>query len=579
MGKTLELKNLVVISKNDNEIFSEKFAKDVTIVTGRNTSGKSTVFLSIIYTFGINDVKQQLSEILDYDPIFRVDFRLKNDASHTDITVIREDEIIYIKKDEGVIKSFNGIGGNNSKEHIKLKEFWADTFSFNLFLESKSEYKLAPIEAIFLPFYISQSLGWIYLRKSFSSFDFYRNFKEDYIDYYLGIQNTYDRLEKQKTESELNSLNTKYAFLSEYEYSDEELQISKIVDEEHIEYVDEYLSENGEDLSENILLENQILKLVNDIGYYKQRKSILQRIKRNTKSQEPGIGNCPTCSQILPDNIESFYVYKQGVNDTESELNNCKDKLKTLQSSLNSKKEKLGALQQKLKKTYKVFLKAESESITVEKWLDQKTNVKLLDSIHDKVEKIKVEQELLKEKLKEFKSDDEIEKDRNKWRASFRDLFLIYLQELGVRIVYEDRYTDLYRISAFPYQGVELHKCVLAYNFAFLNTVIKANSTSHFLPLMLDAIFKEDIEPGNKELIVDFISKHTPVDLQLIFSIAELKDHEEKVSEYNENFFNDEAYVIELGDRSEERSFFRPIANDEENLLIQETHELIELAT
>ena len=55
------------------------------------------------------------------------------------------------------------------------------------------------METMFLPYYVSQDVGWVYLRKSFSNLNFYKNFKEDFLDYYLGIENVIDREEKKET--------------------------------------------------------------------------------------------------------------------------------------------------------------------------------------------------------------------------------------------------------------------------------------------------------------------------------------------------------------------------------------------
>ena len=81
----------------------------------------------------------------------------------------------------------------------------------------------ASIETMFLPYYIAQPTGWVYLRKSFGGLEFYKNFKNDYLDYYLGIENNIDRLDKQKLEEEKETYTNEIKFLSEIETNNDEL--------------------------------------------------------------------------------------------------------------------------------------------------------------------------------------------------------------------------------------------------------------------------------------------------------------------------------------------------------------------
>ena len=67
----LILKKLLVYSPNDEKGFYTDFSDSVNIVHGRNTSGKSTLIQSIIYAMGINDSKDNLSEI-NNDGVFFV---------------------------------------------------------------------------------------------------------------------------------------------------------------------------------------------------------------------------------------------------------------------------------------------------------------------------------------------------------------------------------------------------------------------------------------------------------------------------------------------------------------------------
>ena len=98
MKVILKYKSFFAYSENAKKYFFTEFGDNVNIVYGRNTSGKSTLIQAILYTFGINDVKTQLSEINNENPIYRLDCELKQNNKNINLTIIRDDENIYILK-------------------------------------------------------------------------------------------------------------------------------------------------------------------------------------------------------------------------------------------------------------------------------------------------------------------------------------------------------------------------------------------------------------------------------------------------------------------------------------------------
>ncbi|WP_252970817.1 hypothetical protein [Aliarcobacter cryaerophilus] len=180
--------------------------------------------------------------------------------------------------------------------------------------------------------------------------------------------------------------------------------------------------------------------------------------------------------------------------------------------------------------------------------------------------------------LEKYKTEKEIEELRNQHDNKFASIFKKYLKELEVvneSMNKEHKYTTLYKSSIFPSQGVELHKTVLAHNFAF-NQIIKNTEYVHRLPFLIDAIFKEDIDGGNKKLILDFVNRNTPIDTQLLVSIA-YKAYEDKeiIYEYNKNNFNAKANLICIGDGTHTRAFLQNYNNSHDDLL-QNTFEIMD---
>jgi hypothetical protein len=132
------------------------------------------------------------------------------------------------------------------------------------------------------------------------------------------------------------------------------------------------------------------------------------------------------------------------------------------------------------------------------------------------------------------------------------DVYLKYLDELKVEQDDYNRYQDIYKMSSFSSQGVELHKTVMAYHFAF-NDVIKNTKGLHRFPFVLDAIFKEDIEDNNKSMILEFIKRNAPSDTQTLISIAVSKENEKIVSGYSK-LLGENIKIIYIGNLVESRS-------------------------
>lgn len=573
MRTKLIINKLVAYAESKNKYFYSEFDNGINIIYGKNTSGKSTVFQLLLYSFGINDGNDYLKEVIDEELILRVDCQIIRNNETENVCFIREGETLYIKRDNLPTIRFNGINANNSAEHIKLKEYMHQLFNFSLRLESKDGYNLAPIEAMFLPYYIPQSVGWVYIRKAFSGFEFYKNFKYDYLDYYLGIESFIDRQQKQQLENQLKNIEEEIKFYTNLESNNEEFQITKLVDEQFTEKAHEYIVTYSNNQKKLIEIEEKFVSKCNELSFYQERQSLLRKIAKEHKKQNPIDGKCPVCSQDLEFSIDLSYKYIQERNDTEKEIEHCKDKIKKITAEINSLSKHIDKLKKRLMSEYEILKKYYKYNVSFDSWIKNKSNSQMIHNIKTKIGKLTTEKVGIINNLKDYKTEEEVEILRESKNRQFKKNFLSYLDELGVKSLKEDRYKSLYKISAFPSQGVELHKTVLAYNFAF-NKQIEKTKDIHRFPFMLDAIFKEDIEQSNKNAIVEFISKNKPQDTQIILSIAEIQENEKNIFEYNKNYFDEKAKLICIGEGTRERAFLTEYDNSIDKYL-EETFKII----
>ncbi|WP_405291699.1 hypothetical protein [Algibacter sp. Ld11] len=574
MKITLEIKDILVYSELNDKYFFTTFRDKLNVIYGKNTAGKSTLIQLILFSFGINDNKIKLTEILTEEIFVRLNCIIHKGTEKQEFIFIRQDETLIIKDNNSKIIRFNGIGSDNSAEHIKLKKYFNKLFNFNLLLESNSGISEAPMETIFLPYYVSQDVGWVYLRKSFSNLTFYKNFKEDFLDYYLGIENIIDREEKKKIEKEINSLQKQIKFFKNVERENEELEVSKIINSSLSGKANELIESISSKKDELLILEKDYVNLSNKLTFYNQRHSVVSKVKRNHKNQTPGEDSCPTCTQILPNNIEQVYEHFQEENDTITMLSELKSKIKTAQSKVNSTNQKIEVLRKSINSEYKTFNKYSESEVTLENWINNKANIQLFENLLKQIGALTIELDTEKEKLKEYKTDDDIFFERAKKNKIFKTEYFKNNVALGIPSLEEERFYKLYDISSFPFQGVELHLAVLSYHFAF-NKLLTQSDTIHRLPFILDSIFNEDIEAGNKINILNFINSNFPTDTQTILSIADDKNVKSQIESYKTDIFKDNAHMICIGNGTEKKALLKDNDNKYAEL-IADTYIIIE---
>ncbi|HFQ4975308.1 TPA: hypothetical protein ACGUTS_004629 [Vibrio vulnificus] len=577
MKATITYKRFFAFSESSNKFFNTSFGDGMNLVHGKNTSGKSTLFQSILYTFGINDEKQKLEEILADNVIFRLDIQIERNGKKEDITFVRDNETLVVKQQGQPIVKYIGIGGNSSREHIKLKKHLGELFGFTLNLESSGEYKQAPLEAMFLPYYIAQDVGWVYRHKSFRGLDFIKNFKSDFFDYYLGIKNDFDRVEKNRLLKEKISIESDIKFLSNIEKRNDDVSISKLNDEFYITKSIDYIESYKINKSALITLEKEYLEQCNKLSLMEQRKLILQKVKRALKKQIPVDGNCSNCNQPMPWEVEEIYNFQQDFNDTEEQLKSIKQQISNLKKSkgiINSLEDKINEAKDLVAKDFNKLLKYNVENISYESWLKNKVNIRLQEDVEIELgRKVRKLADILNS-LSGFKTDDDIQRDRNNFDYKFKTLFEQNLDSLGVKIFDNDRFLLLYKIPAFPRQGVELLKTLISYCFAF-NSIIKDTNYVHRFPFMLDAIFEGDLDDESRQKIIKFVCNNKPSDTQIIFSIADSTKNKVSAEEYNKLFLDGSAHLICIGDNSKERAFLSPY-NQQHDDYLENTLAIIE---
>lgn len=579
MRATIDFNRLFVSSDSHNLCFFDEFSSGVNIISGRNTSGKSSLLQSLLFAFGVNDVRENLAEILSYNPIFRVDFTKTVDEVEEEYTIIREPKSIYVREPKGRVVPFHGIDADNSVEHVKLKDYIRDLVGFTLLLEQKGELKSAPLESMFLPYYISQSVGWVYLRESFSNLQYYKGFKDDYLDYYLGVNNSFDRVEYRELMRKKDRLTADIQNLNRYSKK-AEFQFSNLVDETFGEKADEYIESYVK--KSNYLEEERIkyIKLCNELSLLQNHHKILKRTRSNIKSQKYNdIDRCPACTQVLSYSLEGLYSHYQKYNDTVELESHIANKLTTKKSQIHSSNKVIEKYRKEIQDDYGVLLSKNVDGVTFDQWVDNKANIKLYKKMQKDIGNSENELDAVRSSINSMNTEQETVSARKTRENDFKKIFSDYASQLKLSPLADARYLNLYSINSFPRQGVELHKTVMAYHFA-LNAIIGKTKIAHRLPFLLDAILKEDIDETNLETILSFVSNNLPEDTQTFVSISEhvkrdpeVRDEKdikpiEKISVkgVKDAYFPEKSKLIYIGGGELERGFLSQSLEDHQEL-------------
>lgn len=568
MANIIRFKRILAYCQGNNGYYYD-LSGDTSIIHGANTSGKSTLVQTILYAMGINDMNKYLDTLYNRDSQYtiRLDAEIHNNGTGLPITFVRNDGFLKLKIGENPTIEFNGISSDSSAEHIRLKEYLRKLLGYDLKLFQVNEYKDASIETLLLPYYICQSVGWVSIRKTFDGLDFYRNFRESFIDYCTGIAKANDMEERDRIEKEIRELQTKIeAFESAKESNNErkiELLKSDLMVSQCTTYVENF-KEKEHALQD---LHYEYTKLCEKLSFLNIRKQVLKSTKKSLRQHNHnGISACPLCGSQIGNSIEGFYNHQQDLNDTNQQMLKVETEIKSLSRSINQIKKKIDEQSKKIEDDRMVMqsLVEDKTDITFNDWLNSQVHAKLNDTLDGDIKSFQTELKSKTEELKQYRTDDQIKNERLTVSGMFKTLFKSYLEELHVDYtpyLEENRYFDVYKISALPYQGVELLKAMMAYHFAF-NKLVKEKSVMPRFPFILDAIFKEDIEDENKRLILQFIKNNRPADTQLIFSMADTENLNNQIDsvDVNNTYFGGSANLIQSG--SGPRSLIKDLSDD-----------------
>lgn len=547
-----KLLETIVLSKIERKARKIDFHEKMTVLTGTNRTGKSSMIKSIFYGFGADsyfDDKWEAAKciVVNKFKINEYEYTIYRDKGHFKI---------FNKEFELLFETF---------ERKELSKYFSKIFKFELLLEAKKQeltMEQSYPNQMLLPFYLDQDRGWIKILNSFLGEFQFKNANQGIIEYYLGILNPkkyeYNELitktEKEKIplEKEKENCITLINLSNDILNSDVELDIeshktSIEILSEKIWGIKKKLEIHREEALENFKVLKEIME---------QKKVLQKQLKQMNKDYEyasslkENIIECPLCGT---GHENSFIQKLELANDTEEVLNLIKDlnqKEKVEEKNQNKLNDKLEELREELSEL-ETRKKEEVEEYTLNDILALEGKKYINSKIFAQVENLKKNIKEVDSKIENLESEKkQIEKLEREKRKKIKEKYLRYLKSnlLSLKIVNfpEEKYKRSFT-PVIKETGSDLSRSILAYSTT-INEIILEEGKFKF-PFIIDSPKQQEQDLDNEIVIIDFI-KNKLCATQKILGTVDYKseDVEEKIIKFDKkyNVLKDDEYKLNI---------------------------------
>lgn len=544
----LKLLETIVLSKIERKARKIDFHDKMTVLTGPNRTGKSSMIKSIFYGFGTDsyfDDKWENAKCIVVNK-----FKVNN-----------YEYVIYRDKNHFKIFDSNLNLLFETFERKELANYFSNMFEFKLLLEAKKQDPImeqAYPNQMLLPFYLDQDRGWVKILNSFMGEFQFRNANQGIIEYYLGILNTkkyeYNELiaknekEKGPLEKEKENCIILIDLSNDILGNDIELNI-----ESH-KILLEILSEKIGEITKKLELHKdetlKSFKKLNEIT--NQKKSLQAQLKEMDKDYEYASNfkgrtiECPLCGV---EHENSFIQKLELANDIEEVLNLIKN-LSQKEKEEEKKQDNLNNILEELREELKdleIKKREKIEEYTLEEVLALEGKKHINNKIYVQVEKIKKNIKKVDEKIeileKEKKQIENLEKEK---RKTVKEKYLIYLKNnlLALKIVNfpEEKYKKSFT-PVIKETGSDLSRSILAYSTT-INEIILEEGKFKF-PFIIDSPKQQEQDPENEKIIINFIKKKLCTTQKILGTVDyKSEGREEKVIRFDKkyNVLKDDEY-------------------------------------
>ncbi|ATB34774.1 hypothetical protein CYFUS_000181 [Cystobacter fuscus] len=526
--KAWKLREMLVVSPVQKAARRLKFDPELTIIRGKNDTGKSSLIKTIFNTFGARPAK-----LSDQWKKLNVTSLIRFSIGPKEYCILRAGDLFGVFDDEArPLHRAASVG--------ELSPYLAQLFDFKLKLPDRITGKpiVPPPAFYFLPFYIDQDAGWTATWSSFANLQQFPGAKKDLAEYHVGIfPNEYYQRKAAKAEvqQQLEEPRVKERVLrglqADIEQRTKEMTVE--LDVKEFKLVIDRLLKRAESLKQREdEYRTAIVELRNRLDEVSAQRAIVERTRDelrldyNYANAAPDEVQCPTCGAGYSNHISERFEFAKDEQQCIELLAELANKTVKLEREIATEQERLTQSTAELREV-EDLLAAKKSEVTLGQLIEsegRKGFRKALEAdvsiVQRQIGELEATVRGHDEEMKKFASKERRQSIVNDYRHRMEHHFA------WLNVNSSDS-TLLKRIDAKANEtGSDLPRSILAYTMSIWGVMSKYGSSEAFAPMAIDAINQQEQDDQNLVKMLTLIRDHRPPGTQLIMGVVDTKDVE-----------------------------------------------------
>jgi hypothetical protein len=500
------------------------FDEQITIITGDNDTGKSSLVKSIFRCFGAEP------QTHDAWARARVTGLLHFTVAQQDLAILRQGSIFTVfDRRKEILGQFQSITN-------ELGPFLANLLKFGLKLQGRNDgQSITPPPAFyFLPFYFDQDRSWNKSWDSFVRLDQMSKWKLDLVEYHTGIKpNEFYELkgrqallQKQRDQAQMD-LDVVRRIRDELSDQLQTLSFNVDLDAFRDEITElivecEKIQKTADKVRDRLVtLHNERISLEAQSEIVKSSLSELDKDYVFLQKADSHV-TCPVCNAVYENNFGEVFEIALDEDKCEDLLNRINDELWAVRKKIEAESAKHQEHEVETAKI-RALLAKKKEQVELKDLIEGHSKRQVKEVLQGKLaglNNVLFEAEALLSNLK-HELNKLISKERRKEITDmYRSFMRRYLLLLAVPSMADEAHKRV--LARITEQGSDLPRALLAYGFSILQTMRKY-STSVFAPIIIDSPIQQEQDKVNHVRILEFIRDHRPADVQLVVGVVDTK--------------------------------------------------------
>ncbi|MEL7499732.1 MAG: hypothetical protein AAFN77_19170 [Planctomycetota bacterium] len=502
----LRFLELLLVSRQEKASRRIRFNKNVTILKGRNDTGKSSVMKSIYKTLG-GEPPNVHSRWEGANVISSLRFEIDG----TKYRMLRTgSRFTMFDATDKLIQSFTSVTN-------ELGPYFAELFTFHLTLASRSGEQQATPAFLFLPFYVDQDQGWQKTFNSFERLQQFKNWQRSVPEFHTGIRPS----EYYVAKARLRELKQQ-----ENEISTQRTGLEQIVDgiRKRIQALDFDIDLDAFKKEIEMLLsrsrtlraeENKLKKKLVEAFNNKQTisdqldivRSSLEELRADrkfaTELQDDEV-TCPTCNATYDNGFAERFEIAVDEDRCIELISELEDQLKASRAKLESARTYSDAAK-KAADEIESLLATKRKKVALQDVLRREGQKDVTDALQEDIAELNKRFGAIDSDMKRIESEIKTLEDKKRAKA-IKDKFTKEMgrlvSQLNVPNLPESAYKNLH--ANIKETGSDLPRAILAYYLA-LNTTIREHGKSTLCPLVVDSPRQQDQDEANWQTMLETI--------------------------------------------------------------------------